>query len=519
METTAKPLFCKPRQIPRNRLSFSWANREALFVTQPVGGTGMEICELTAHELAGRLQAREVSAEEATQACLDRIAETDAELGAYLTVTADLALEQARAVDSRRRAGEALPAVAGVPVAIKDVLCTRGVRTTCASRILENFVPPYDAAAVERCNEAGLPMIGKTNMDEFAMGSSTENSAFKVTRNPRAIDRVPGGSSGGSAAAVAGNEAFWALGSDTGGSIRQPASLCGLVGIKPTYGRVSRYGLIAYASSLDQVGPLTKDVRDAALLLGVIAGHDGRDSTSADLPVPDYVAELEKGVQGLKAGVPAQLLGQGIDPAVRDCVLAAVDRLVALGLEVEETQMPHIDYSLPVYYILAPAEAASNLARYDGVRYGHRTAKPVSDIYDMFAKTRSEGFGPEVRLRIMLGTYALSAGYYDAYYLKALRVRTLIKRNFDEAWQKYDVLLSPTSPTVAFKVGEKADDPLQMKLADICTIPINLAGIPAASVPCGEVDGLPVGLQIMGRPFQEDVILRVAYACEQTMSG
>lgn len=475
----------------------------------------MALEELTAHALIEKLNAGEVSCLEATEACLRRIEEIEPTVAAFMTVTADVAIAQAREVDNRRARGEALPAAAGVPIAIKDVLCTKGIRTTCSSRILENFVPPYDATAVERCRQAGLPMLGKTNMDEFAMGSSTENSAFMITRNPRALDRVPGGSSGGSAAAVAANEAFWALGSDTGGSIRQPAALCGIVGLKPTYGRVSRFGLIAYASSLDQVGPLTKDVRDAALLLGIIAGCDPRDDTSADLPVPDYVAELDRGLDGLRAGVPVQLLGAGVDAAVRETVRRAIDRLASLGLAVEEVEMPHIDYSLPVYYIIAPAEAASNLARYDGVRYGHRTSQTVSDIYDLFAKTRAEGFGPEVRLRIMLGTYALSAGYYDAYYLKALKVRTLIKNDFDRAFEKYDVLLSPTSPTPAFKIGEKAGDPLQMKLADICTIPVNLAGIPAISVPCGEVDGLPVGLQIMGRPFEEHVILRVAYAFEQ----
>ncbi|MCX7599326.1 MAG: Asp-tRNA(Asn)/Glu-tRNA(Gln) amidotransferase subunit GatA [Armatimonadetes bacterium] len=477
----------------------------------------MAIEQLTAHALMEKLQAGEISSVEATEACLRRIEQVEPQVAAFVTVTAEYALAAAREVDEHRARGESLAPTAGIPIAIKDVLCTRGIRTTCSSRILENFIPPYDATAVERCRQAALPMLGKTNMDEFAMGSSTENSAFMVTRNPRALDRVPGGSSGGSAAAVAANEAFWSLGSDTGGSIRQPAALCGIVGLKPTYGRVSRYGLIAYASSLDQVGPLTKDVRDAALLLGIIAGRDPRDDTSASLPVPDYVAELDRGLDGLRAGVPVQLLGEGIDPAVRDVVRRAIDQLASLGLAVEEVQMPNIDYSLPVYYIIAPAEAASNLARYDGVRYGHRTREPVSDIYDLFAKTRAEGFGPEVRLRIMLGTYALSAGYYDAYYLKALKVRTLIKADFDRAFEKYDVLLSPTSPTVAFKIGERAGDPLQMKLADICTIPVNLAGIPAISVPCGEVDGLPVGLQIMGRPFEEDIILRVAYAFEQSV--
>lgn len=475
----------------------------------------MQLQELTAHELAEKLRSGEVSSVEAAEACLERISAVDEEIGAFLTVTADLAVQQAREVDEARARGEELPPMAGVPIAIKDVICTAGVRTTCASRILHNFVPPYDATVVEKCRSARLPLLGKTNMDEFAMGSSTENSAFKITRNPVAPDRVPGGSSGGSAAAVAAHEAFWSLGSDTGGSIRQPAALCGIVGLKPTYGRVSRYGLVAFASSLDQIGPLTKDVLDAAWLLTIIAGRDGHDNTSADVRVEDWVKELDGELNGLTAGVPVQLLGEGIDPAVRDVVRRAIDELADLELAVEEVQMPHIDYSLPVYYILAPAEAASNLARYDGVRYGHRTSQPVSDIYDFFAKTRAEGFGPEVRLRIMLGAYALSAGYYDAYYLKALKVRTLIKRDFEEAWKRYDVLLSPTSPTVAFKIGERSDDPLQMKLADICTIPVNLVGIPAISVPCGDIDGLPVGLQVMGRPFEETTVLRVAYAYEQ----
>lgn len=479
----------------------------------------MELQELTAHELAEKLRSGEVSSVEAAEACLERISAVDEEIGAFLTVTADLAVQQAKDVDEARARGEELPPMAGVPIAIKDVICTAGVRTTCASRILHNFVPPYDATVVEKCRSARLPLLGKTNMDEFAMGSSTENSAFKITRNPVAPDRVPGGSSGGSAAAVAAHEAFWSLGSDTGGSIRQPAALCGIVGLKPTYGRVSRYGLVAFASSLDQIGPLTKDVLDAAWLLTIIAGRDGHDNTSADVRVEDWVKELDGELNGLTAGVPVQLLGEGIDPAVRDVVRRAIDELADLGLAVEEVQMPHIDYSLPVYYILAPAEAASNLARYDGVRYGHRTSQPVSDIYDFFAKTRAEGFGPEVRLRIMLGAYALSAGYYDAYYLKALKVRTLIKRDFEEAWKRYDVLLSPTSPTVAFKIGERSDDPLQMKLADICTIPVNLVGIPAISVPCGDIDGLPVGLQVMGRPFEETTVLRVAYAYEQARGG
>ncbi len=475
----------------------------------------MKLLELTAHELADKITAGEVSAAEATGACLDRIEAVEPQVAAYVSVTADIALQQAAEADEKRAAGEELGPLAGVPLAVKDLMCTRGLATTCCSKILENFIPPYDATVVERCRQAALPMVGKTNMDEFAMGSSTENSAFQITHNPWNTDCVPGGSSGGSAAAVAAGEAFVALGSDTGGSIRQPAALCGIVGMKPTYGRVSRYGLIAYASSLDQIGPLTKDVTDCALMMTILAGHDPHDATSADIPVPDYTESLTGAVDGLKAGVPSQLLGEGIDPQVRDCVGAAIDELQSLGLECEEVQMPHIDYSLPVYYIIAPAEASSNLARYDGVRYGHRTTQPTEDIYDLFAQTRAEGFGPEVQLRIMLGIYALSAGYYDAYYLKALKVRTLIKGDFDQAFAEYDVLLSPTSPTVAFPIGEKADDPLAMKLADICTIPINLAGIPAMSIPCGFADGLPVGLQIMGRPFEEGKLLQVAYAYEQ----
>ncbi len=475
----------------------------------------MTLHELTTHELSERLASGEVSAVEVAEAIFARIEEVEGQVDAFLALTRDQALEQARQVDDRRAGGEKPGALAGVPIGIKDVLCTKGVLTTCGSRILEGFRPPYDATVVRRCRDAGMPMLGKTNMDEFAMGSSTENSAYKVTRNPWDLDRVPGGSSGGSAAAVAAGEAPVALGSDTGGSIRQPAALCGISGLKPTYGRVSRYGLVAYASSLDQVGPLARDVRDCALVMNVLAGRDPHDATSADIPVPDYVAGLTGDVSGLRAGVPRELMGEGIEPEVKAVVEAAIGQLAELGMAVEEVEMPNLDYSLPVYYLVAPAEAASNLARYDGVRYGHRTEEEVADVYDLFAKSRGEGFGPEVRLRIMLGTFALSAGYYDAYYLKAQRVRTLIKQDFDAAFADHDVLISPTSPTVAFGIGEKADDPLQMKLADICTIPVNLAGIPALSIPCGMAEGLPVGLQIMGRPFEEDLILRVGDAYQQ----
>jgi len=475
----------------------------------------LELHELTAYELSERLVAGEVSATEVTEAYLARIDAVEDSVEAYLTLTPDPALEQAKAVDERRAAGEDLPPLAGVPIAIKDVMCTRGLTTTCASKILEGFKPPYDATVVSAAREAGMPMLGKTNMDEFAMGSSTENSAYKITHNPWDLDCVPGGSSGGSAAAVAACEAPIALGSDTGGSIRQPASLCGLTGLKPTYGRVSRYGLVAFASSLDQIGPLCRDVRDCALIMNLLAGKDPRDATSADLPAPDYLQGLNGDLSGLRVGVPTQLMGEGIDPAVRQLVEDAIATLEEMGMACEELQMPNLDYSLPVYYIIAPAEAASNLARYDGVRYGHRTKQPVEDIYDMFAKSRAEGFGPEVRLRIMIGTYTLSAGYYDAYYLKALKVRTLIKGDFDRAYEKYDLLISPTSPTVAFKIGERADDPLQMKLADICTLPVNLAGIPALSIPCGFAHDLPVGLQLMGKPFEEQTLLRVGHAYQQ----
>ena len=475
----------------------------------------MELFELTAYELAQKLAAREVSSREAVAAVRDRVAAVEGDVQAFLLQTWEVAEAKAAAVDERRAAGEALPPLAGVPYALKDVICTRGLRTTCGSRILERFVPPYDATVVERLGAAGTPLVGKANMDEFAMGSSTENSAFQVTRNPWDLERVPGGSSGGSAAAVAGDECFFALGSDTGGSIRQPGSMCGIVGLKPTYGRVSRYGLVAYASSLDQIGPLTKDVRDAALVLNTIAGHDPRDSTTAAVERPDFVAALDGSVAGLKAGIITELTGKGIDPGVRDCVLKAAAVLEELGVRCEEVQLPHAEYALPCYYVIAPAECSSNLARYDGVRYGHRTQQPVEDFVDMFAKSRAEGFGPEVRLRIVKGTYVLSKGYYDAFYLKALKVRTLIKRDFDRAFERFDVLLCPVAPTPAFRIGEHADDPLSLKLGDICTLPVNLAGLPALSVPCGFADGLPVGLQVLAPPFAEAALLRLAHAYEQ----
>ncbi|MQL52008.1 Asp-tRNA(Asn)/Glu-tRNA(Gln) amidotransferase subunit GatA [Desulfofundulus thermobenzoicus] len=474
----------------------------------------MDLHYLTAHELGDLLRKKEISAEEITRAVFNRIDRVEERVKAYVTLTREQALEQARAVDKKMAAGEELPPLAGIPVAIKDNMCTRGVRTTCSSKILYNFIPPYNATVVDKLQAAGTVMVGKTNLDEFAMGSSTENSGLFTTANPWDLERVPGGSSGGSAAAVAAGEAVVALGSDTGGSIRQPAALCGVVGMKPTYGAVSRYGLVAFASSLDQIGPFSRDVTDCALMLNAICGHDPLDSTSAPGEVPDYTTFLRDDVRGLKMGVPAEYLGEGIDPAVKEIIRQAINLLASLGAEIEETTLPHSRYALPTYYLIAPAEASSNLARYDGVRYGYR-AFEAEDVVDMFMKTRSQGFGPEVKRRIMLGTYALSAGYYDAYYLKALKVRTLIKQDFDRAFERFDVLLAPTSPSPAFKRGEKTDDPLQMYMSDICTLAVNLAGIPGLSIPAGFVEGLPVGLQLMGKPFGEGTLLQVAYTFEQ----
>jgi len=475
----------------------------------------LHLYQLTACELHGLLLKKEISAVELNEAIFDRIEKVEEKVKAYLTLTREKAVATAQEVDRKIRAGEDVPPLAGIPVAIKDNICTEGIRTTAASKILYDFVPPYSATVVKKLFAQDAAMVGKTNLDEFAMGSSTENSAFYPTRNPWDLERVPGGSSGGSAAAVAAGEAICAVGSDTGGSIRQPAAFCGVVGMKPTYGTVSRYGLIAFASSLDQIGPFTRDVADCALMLNAVCGHDPLDSTSADCSVPDYKRFLVEDVVGLKVGVPKEYMATGIDPDVRRVVEEAMAVLEALGAEIEETSLPHTEYALPTYYLIAPAEASSNLARYDGVRYGCRAAG-AEDVVDMFMKTRSEGFGAEVKRRIMLGTYALSAGYYDAYYLKALRVRTLIKEDFDRAFEKYDVLLSPTTPSPAFRFGEKTDDPLQMYLSDICTMAVNLAGIPACSLPCGFVNGLPVGLQLMGRPFDEGKLLRVAYAFERS---
>lgn len=465
---------------------------------------------MTAHQLAGLLTGRQISSREVVESVYRRIEAVDGQVGAYLNITRESALEAADQVDRRRAAGEQAGPLAGIPVALKDNLCTRDSLTTCASRMLADFRPPYDATVVARLREAGTPFIGKTNMDEFAMGSSCENSAFFPTRNPWNLDLVPGGSSGGSAAAVAAGTTILALGSDTGGSIRQPASFCGVVGLKPTYGRVSRYGLVAYASSFDQIGPMARDARDCALLLQAIAGPDPWDSTSAPVEVPDYIAYLSEDLRGLRIGMPREYFTEGIHGEVREAVAAAVKELAALGAEVAECSLPHTEYALSAYYLIAPAEASANLARYDGVKYGLRV--PAEDYLTMYRETRRRGFGPEVRRRIILGTYALSAGYYDQYYLKALKARTLVKGDFDAAFERFDLLATPTSPTVAFPAGERLDDPLAMYLADTCTAPANLAGIPAISIPCGFVGGMPVGLQLLAAPFQESRLLQAAHA-------
>lgn len=475
----------------------------------------MELCKLTAHELQGMLRKGETSSLEITESVFDQIKQEEEKIGAYITLTEKLAKEQANAVDEMVAHGDKLPSLAGIPIAIKDVICTKNVLTTCGSQILRNFVPPYNATVVKKLNAQKIVMVGKTNMDEFAMGSSTENSSYKVTRNPWDLERIPGGSSGGSAAAVAADEAICSIGSDTGGSIRQPAALCGVVGMKPTYGRVSRYGLIAFASSLDQIGPFTKDVTDCALMMNVVCGHDPKDSTSADLSVPDFTQSLVHDVDGLKIGIPKEYFIEGLDKEVEGKVRTAIDVLADLGAEVQEISLPHTDYAVATYYIIAPAEASANLARYDGVRYGFR-AENADNLIDMYKKTRSKGFGTEVKRRIMLGTYALSSGYYDAYYLKAQKARTLIKEDFDKAFEEVDVIITPTSPTPAFKIGEKVDDPLQMYLSDIFTISANLAGIPGISIPCGFTEeNLPVGLQVLADAFDEETLIRVAYTYEQ----
>ena len=480
----------------------------------------MQANQLTAHALLEHLDKGEISARQATQDVLDSITARDPGINAYISVDADGALEQADAVDRARQQGEPLGPLAGVPLAVKDVLCVKGGRTTCGSGILAEYRAPYDATAVAKVKAAGAVIVGKTNMDEFAMGSSNENSHFGPVRNPHNADRVPGGSSGGSAAAVAADEAVLALGTDTGGSVRQPAAYCGVVGLKPTYGRVSRYGLVAYASSLDQIGPVTKDVRDAALLLGVVAGHDRRDATSVDRPVPDYQSALGGGVRGLRVGLAREYFGPGLDPQIEAAVRRCADLLHEAGAELVDLSLPvaaHPDYCVATYYLIATAEASANLSRFDGVKYGYR-ADEASDLLQMYEQSRSQGFGDEVKRRIMLGTYALSAGYYDAYYLKAQKVRTLIRRDFEAAFSRCDVLLSPVAPTTAFGLGEKLDDPLQMYLNDIYTASTNLAGLPGIALPAGQAaDGLPIGAQLLAAPFAEETLLRAAAALEEAL--
>ena len=478
----------------------------------------MKLNELTAHEIRDLLKKNKVSSEEVTSEVLKQIEQEDGKIRAFVTLHAEEALIQAREIDRKRKGSQSMPPLAGIPIAVKDNICTKGIKTTCSSKILDNFVPPYNAAAVEKILASGMVIIGKTNMDEFAMGSSTETSFFGVTHNPWNIEMIPGGSSGGSAASIAGNETILSIGSDTGGSIRQPASMCGVVGLKPTYGRVSRFGLIAFASSLDQIGPLTKDVTDSALLMNAISGYDPRDSTSVDEPVKDYKSGLTVGIKGLIVGIPEEYFISGMDSEVESAVRKAIDLLEKLGIGIEKISLPHTEYAIAAYYVIATAEASSNLARYDGVKYGYRCGGDNKlSLMEMYEKTRTEGFGEEVKRRIMLGTYTLSAGYYDAYYLKAQRVRTLIKQDFEKVFEKCDCIISPTSPTAAFRIGEKIDDPLQMYLSDIFTIPANMAGIPAISIPCGLTgENLPIGLQIMGRAFDEETILRIAFAYEQS---
>ena len=473
----------------------------------------MELHALTIAELRALLDRKEASVRDVVDSVYARIDAVEDRVKAYVSLTREGAIEAAAGCQKKIDEGNSLPLL-GIPVAIKDNMCTEGIRTTCSSRILSNFIPPYESTVTSRLTEQGYVLTGKTNLDEFAMGSSTENSGFHTTRNPWDLARIPGGSSGGSAAAVAADECIAALGSDTGGSIRQPAALCGVVGMKPTYGRVSRYGLVAFASSLDQIGPITKNVKDAAILMNIISGRDQMDSTSAPVPVPDFSGGLGREIKGLKVGIPREYFIEGMDSAVEASVRAAIRQLESLGAIPEEISLPHTDYAVATYYLLATSEDSSNLARYDGVKYGFRESG--KDLIDMYMKTRAGGFGAEVKRRIMLGTYALSSGYYDAYYRKAQQVRTLIKRDFEEAFRRADVIVTPTSPTAAFHLGEKTEDPLQMYLSDIFTISVNLAGVPAISLPCGFTPGnLPIGLQIIGRHFDEETILRTAYAYEQ----
>ena len=469
----------------------------------------MELYELTVHELMEKLEKNEITSEDIIKSYSKRIDEKEKDVQAFVTVTADEALKQAESIDRKKSK------LAGIPIGIKDNMCTKGVKTTCSSKMLENFVAPYNATVVEKLNNEGVLSLGKLNMDEFAMGASTEYSAFKVTRNPWNLKMAPGGSSGGSAAAVASQMVPWALGSDTGGSIRQPAALCGVVGLKPTYGLVSRYGLVAFASSLDQIGPITQDVTDSAILLNVLAGFDEKDSTSENLPKKDYTKSLVKDVSKFKIGVPKEFLGEGINSEVRNAIEMAVEKYKSLGAIVEECTLDIANEALATYYIIACAEASSNLGRFDGIRYGYRT-KNYSNLNDIFVNSRTEGFGAEVKRRIILGTYVLSSGYYDAYYKKAQKVRTIIKQEFAKLFEKYDLLLTPTSPTVAYEIGTKSNNPLEMYLADLCTVSVNIAGLPGISIPCGvDKAGLPIGLQLIGKPFGEETIIQAAYTYEQ----
>jgi len=475
----------------------------------------VELYQLTVHEMSDLIKRKKISAVELAQSVLDRINAVDEKIGSYITVLGDEALKRAKKVQERIDKGEVKSPLAGIPMALKDNICTENVKTTCASKMLDNFIPPYDATVSKKLYNEDTVLLGKLNMDEFAMGASTENSYYKVTRNPWDLDRVPGGSSGGSAAAVAAGMAGFALGSDTGGSIRQPASFCGVVGMKPTYGVVSRFGLIAFASSMDQIGPLTKDVTDCAIVLNAITGYDPMDSTSADVKYPDYSKALINDVKGFKIGIPKEYIDNEANPEVKKAVLDVAETLKNLGALVEEFSLPLTCYAVPAYYIISSAEASSNLSRYDGIKYGYR-AKEYTDLMDLYMKTRSEGFGVEVKRRILLGTYALSSGYYDEYYKKALQVRTLIKNDFKEAFEKYDVLIGPAAPTTAYKIGEKKEKPLEMYLGDIYTVSVNIAGLPALTIPCGfDTNRLPIGLQLIGKPFDESTLLRVAYTFEQ----
>ena len=475
----------------------------------------MEITDLTVHELQDKLKNKELTSSEITNAYVDKIKENEPKVEAFVTTLTDEAVAKAEEIDKKREAGELTNELAGIPIGIKDNICTKGIKTTCSSRMLENFISPYDATVMDKLKNEYLINLGKLNMDEFAMGGSTETSYFKKTKNPWNLDCVPGGSSGGSAAAVASGMVPWALGSDTGGSIRQPASFCGVVGLKPTYGLVSRYGLVAFASSLDQIGPITKDVKDSAILLNIIAGHDEKDTTSVDIKKKDYVKALKNDIKGMKIGVPKEFFGEGINAELKEKLEQAIEKYKELGAVVEEFSLDIANYALATYYIIACAEASSNLGRFDGIRYTYRTPE-FKDLKEIYKKSRSEGFGAEVKRRIILGTYVLSSGYYDAYYKKAQKVRTLVTNEFNKAFEKYDVILTPTSPTVAFKIGEKSENPLEMYLADICTVSVNIAGLPGISVPCGvDSQGMPIGMQLIGSKFCEETILNAAYTYEQ----